>query len=154
MSAFSPESTLPLLPLRSGVLLPESSLTLTVGRERSVALVKSVRPGDVFALVTQRDAKVEDPVAADFHAVGVLARLVSVHRPTGGEGLRITVEGVARFAVDRVTSYEPFLRAEGHVLQDQRGDSAEAKVLVEEIAVALRELGGKSGQFDEVERLE
>ncbi|NUO52629.1 MAG: endopeptidase La [Polyangiaceae bacterium] len=154
MSAFSPESSLPLLPLRSGVLLPESSLTLTVGRERSVALVKSVRPGDVFALVTQRDAKVEDPVAADFHAVGVLARLVSVHRPSGGEGLRITVEGVARFAVDRVTSYEPFLRAEGHVLQDVRGDSAEAKVLVEEIAGALRELGGKSGQFDEVERLE
>jgi ATP-dependent Lon protease len=84
MSSDSIESTLPLLPLRSGVLLPHGTLTLTVGRERSLALIKSLRPGDVFALVTQRDAKTEDPAPADFHSVGVLARLVSTQKTGSG----------------------------------------------------------------------
>ncbi len=150
VSPDSPESSLPLLPLRSGVLLPHSSLTLTVGRERSLALIKALRPGEAFALVTQRDPKVEDPVPSDFHSVGVVARLVSTQR--SGEGLRVTVEGVTRYAIDNVTSYDPFLRAEGRVLPDERAETGEAKVLVEELSAALRDVAGKGGQFDELER--
>ncbi len=154
MSLFSPENSLPVLPLRSGVLLPESSLTLTVGRERSLALVKSLKPGDVFVLVTQRDPKVEDPVVADFHSVGVLARLAGVQRQARSEGLRVTVDGVARFAIERGTTYEPFLRVEGRVLDGVRGEAPEARILAEELAAVLRDVGGKSGQFEDVLKLD
>jgi ATP-dependent Lon protease len=149
----SPEFPLPLLPLRSGVLLPEASLTLTVGRERSLALVRSLKQGDFLALVTQRDAKVEDPVAADFHAIGTVARLVQVTRSGVGDALRVVVEGVGRFAIDRVESYEPFLTVAGHPLADVEADTPEAKILAEELAQALRELTNKSGQLEEVLRL-
>jgi ATP-dependent Lon protease len=142
----------PILPLRSGVLFPESPLSLTVGRERSVALVDSLKPGDLFAVVTQRDPRVDEPVAADFQPVGTVARLVQILRG-GREAMRITVEGVGRLAVDQVTAYEPYLQGEGRVLDDARADSPEAKVLAEELAVALAALGGKSGQFEDVLRL-
>ncbi len=157
MSSDSIESTLPLLPLRSGVLLPHGTLTLTVGRERSLALIKSLRPGDVFALVTQRDAKTEDPAPADFHSVGVLARLVSTQKTGSGSGyggVRVTVEGVSRFSIDRIATYEPFLRVEGRSLTDERADAPEAKVLVEEIEAALRDVGGKAGPFDDLQQFE
>ncbi len=142
----------PILPLRSGVLFPESPLSLTVGRERSVALVDSLKPGDLFAVVTQRDPRVDEPVAADFQPVGTVARLVQILRG-GKEAMRITVEGVGRLAVDQVTAYEPYLQGEGRVLDDARADSAEAKVLAEELATSLSTVGGKSGQFEDVLRL-
>ena len=69
------ESPIPILPLRSGVLLPEGTMTLTVGRERSLALVQALKPGQLVGIVTQIDPRVEDPVVSDFHAVGTLARL-------------------------------------------------------------------------------
>ncbi|HTJ80633.1 MAG TPA: endopeptidase La [Polyangiaceae bacterium] len=142
----------PILPLRSGVLFPESPLSLTVGRERSVALVDALKPGDLFAVVTQRDPRVDDPVAADFQPVGTVARLVQVLRG-GRDAMRVTVEGVGRLAVDRVTGYEPFLQGEGRTLEDERADSAEAKILAEELAAALSKLSGKSGQFEDVLRV-
>jgi hypothetical protein len=124
-----PESPFPLLPLRSGVLLPEGGLTLTVGRPRSLALIEGLKSGSLFGVVTQRDPKVEEPVPADFHAVGTIARLSQIVRVPGSDALRITVEGLGRFAVDRVTSYEPFLQVEGAQLADERGADKEAKVL-------------------------
>jgi len=152
MSRPSLSSPFPILPLRSGVLFPESPLSLTVGRERSVALIESLKPGDLFAVVTQRDPRIDDPVAADFQLVGTVARLVQVIRG-GRDAMRVTVEGIGRLVVDRVTGYEPYLQGEGHTLADERADSAEAKILAEELSAALTKLGGKSGQFEDVLRL-
>ena len=139
-----PESPFPLLPLRSGVLLPEGTLTLTVGRPRSVALVQSLKVGSLFGVVTQRDPRVEDPVPADFHAVGTIARLAQVLRAPGQDALRITVEGLSRFAVDRVNTYEPYLKVEGRPLSDEGPDAKEARVLAEELVEALKEHGPRS----------
>ncbi|NUP08314.1 MAG: endopeptidase La [Polyangiaceae bacterium] len=148
-----PESPFPLLPLRSGVLLPEGGLTLTVGRPRSLALIQSLKVGSLFGVVTQRDPRVEDPVPADFHDVGTIARLSQVLRVPGSDALRITVEGLGRFAVDRVTTYEPFLRVEGHPLADERADVKEARVLAEELESVIREQGPRSSQAEEALRL-
>jgi ATP-dependent Lon protease len=147
-----PESPFPLLPLRSGVLLPEGGLTLTVGRPRSLALIEGLKSGSLFGVVTQRDPKVEEPVPADFHAVGTIARLSQIVRVPGSDALRITVEGLGRFAVDRVTSYEPFLQVEGAQLADERGADKEAKVLAEELESALREQGPRSSQIEDALR--
>ena len=106
-----PDVPLPLLPLRSGVLLPEGSLTLTVGRERSVALIQALERGQHFGVVTQRDPRTEDPVPADFHPLGTIAKLTQVLRGNGSDALRVTVEGVSRFAVDRETTFETPLPA-------------------------------------------
>ncbi len=147
-----PESPFPILPLRSGVLIPEGTLTLTVGRERSVALIQSLKSGQVFGVVTQRDPRTEDPVVADFHAFGTLARVTQVLRGGASDPLRVTVEGLSRFAIDRVTTYEPFLRAEGHPVADERADALDAKVLAEELAALVREVAPRSPQLDEALR--
>jgi ATP-dependent Lon protease len=138
MNSPSFETPIPILPLRSGVLLPEGSMTLTVGRERSVALVQALKPGQLVGIVTQLDSKVEDPVASDFHSVGVLARLTKVAKTKdSGDALRVTVEGLSRFTVDRIVGYDPFLEAVGHSVVEERADSAEARVLAEEVVDAL-----------------
>ncbi|MFO0550890.1 MAG: endopeptidase La [Polyangiaceae bacterium] len=152
MTRTFPETPFPLLPLRSGVLLPEGSMTLTVGRERSVALIQSLRQGQLLGIVTQRDPKVEDPVVADFHAVGTIAKLTQVLRGPGQDAMRVTVEGLSRFVVDGITTYEPYLRIDAHPVSDERADSPEAKILAGEVVNLLKE-GAYSTQLEEAFRL-
>src|SRR5258708_37311339 len=81
----APRSPFPLLPLRTGVLFPGTVITLPVGRERSLALLQSLRVGDVLAVVAQREPKQDDPDLADLHPIGTYARVSNLGRAPSGE---------------------------------------------------------------------
>ena len=60
-----PES-LPILPLRNTVLFPGVVIPITVGRDKSIKLIKeSYRGNKIIGVVAQKDVKVENPVAVD-----------------------------------------------------------------------------------------
>ena len=143
------DETFPLLPLRTGVLFPEATMTLTVGRERSVALVDSLRPGSILAVATQRSAKLEDPRAGDVHDVGTFARLVSIQQ-NRRDPIRITIEGTSRVSIDRVVKVDPYLVATGVPIKAERENTPEAIVLADELRALLREVTGKTGAFEEL----
>jgi len=130
----------PLLPLRSGVLFPGTAMSLPVGRQRSVALIESISVGSIIGVAIQREPKDEDPVLADLHRIGTLARVRKINRARDGETYRVSLEGVARFELDAVLQSEPFWRARGHVPVEKGGESDEANVLFEELRRALRPL--------------
>ena len=69
-----------LLPLRNSVLFPGSIIPIDVGRPKSVKLVEEAiaqeRP--IIGIVTQKEARVEDPSEADIHRVGCAARILKV----------------------------------------------------------------------------
>ena len=55
-------STLPILTLRSSVLFPGAITPITVGRDKSITLVRAVnQEGGVLGAVLQRSSEVEDP---------------------------------------------------------------------------------------------
>src|SRR5690242_15751192 len=110
MKSSLPDGPLPILPLRTGVLFPGTTLALPVGRERSVRLFASVSPGAVVGLVAQRDPKIDDPKLADLYAVGTFARVTNVSRMANGT-FRVALQGLGRFVVDELVETEPFLRA-------------------------------------------
>src|SRR5881628_1253851 len=102
---------LPILPVRDTVLFPGAVLPLTVGRESSLALINSLQGEDkVLGVVAQHDPRVEDPSAADLHNVGTMAKVhKTVKMPNGN--VVVFLEGIARFRVDEVIGFRPFLRA-------------------------------------------
>ena len=55
-----------ILPLRNSVLFPGSIIPIDVGRKKSVKLVEEAisKERPVIGIVTQRDARTEDPAAA------------------------------------------------------------------------------------------
>src|SRR4051794_19817649 len=107
-------SPFPLLPLRNGVLLPGTVITLPVGRERSVALVRGLSRGDVLGVASQKDASVEVPGAADLHPVGTIARVADLARLPSGD-YRVALEAVGRFSLRGLVRTDPFWVAEGEV---------------------------------------
>ena len=130
----------PLLPLRSGVLFPGTTMSLPVGRARSVALVEQLAPGDLIGVAVQLDPKVDAPVLADLHHVGTLARVKKIHQARDGKTYRLTLEGQERFELTELLRSDPFWRASARY-PDQTGlHSDEARFLFEELRTALRPL--------------
>jgi ATP-dependent Lon protease len=142
--ATPPRSPFPLLPLRTGVLFPGTVITLPVGRKRSLALVESLKPGDVIAAVTQRDPKVVDPGRSELYDIGTFVRVIEVSRTGTGE-YRLALEGLNRLALDSVSEGGSFWLAEGTVLTDENADAEEALLLADSLREHVQELVTKGG---------
>jgi ATP-dependent Lon protease len=126
-------TSLPLLPLRTGVLFPGSVVTLPVGRARSIALLQAARVGDLVVVATQRESKAESPKLGDLRPIGTLARIGQMARLAQGE-YRVTLEGVERFELTSVDREDPFWLASGA----ERPDTVDEPARVEALAVELR----------------
>jgi ATP-dependent Lon protease len=146
--ATAPSGSFPLLPLRNGVVFPGTRVTLPVGREKSVALLRTVHPGEIVGVVTQRDATLVDPGEDDVYGVGVFARVHHVGR-VGDAEFRLVIEGLGRFELARLVEREPFWRAEGSLVEEPVRDEAEARALAEELVPIVRELAER-GSFANV----
>ena len=56
-----PNAPFPVLPLRSGAVFPGTTLSVNVGRSKSLALIGDLHQGDVIGVVSQQDGKQVDP---------------------------------------------------------------------------------------------
>jgi len=62
MNAETVPDTLPVLPLRNTVLFPGVVIPITVGRDKSIRLIKDYYKGDrIIGAVAQKDTEIEDP---------------------------------------------------------------------------------------------
>ena len=73
--ASAPPSTLPLLPLRSDVVFPQTVVPLVVNRSAGIRLIDDVLGEDkTLGLVTQRDPDLDEPGLADLYPTSASAR--------------------------------------------------------------------------------
>ncbi|MEM9863356.1 MAG: endopeptidase La [Myxococcota bacterium] len=129
---------LPLLPLRKGVVLPGRRTTLPLGRARSLALGRQLRPGDRLVVAVQHDARVETPALADLHTLAVLAVVKDVAERK--RGFFLVVEGERRVHLESLVAQTPFIRAQVTVVDDE-GAGEEADVLAESLRTRVLGLG-------------
>jgi len=92
---------LPLLPLRDIIVFPHMVVPLFVGRQKSIkALEEAVAHKRLVFLATQKDAKVNDPVAEDMYQVGTIGNVVQLLRLPDGT-VKVLVEGKKRGRIVR-----------------------------------------------------
>ena len=119
-------SLLPILPLRNAILFPNTVIPVTVGRAKSIQLVKEVfRAGRLLGAVTQTDPRVEDPSPADLYQTGTLGRIIkTIEMPD--ETITAIIQGVRRFDVSQVNITAPYMMAQvvyRHDIVPATGDS-------------------------------
>ncbi len=141
MSTDPRPTTFALLPLRRGVLLPGSTLSIPIGRSRSVALVQSLSVGDVIGVVVQRDPATEEPVLADVHAVGTYARVEQISKARNGRHYRLQLQGLDRFELRDIEQSDPYWSGRGDPAADD-DEGEEVALLAEEIRSQLRRAVG------------
>ncbi len=102
---------LPILPLKNTVLFPGVVVPITVGRDRSLALVKEAYETDkTIGVVTQKDETVEDPDDKDLYKIGTVAQILKlIKMPDGSKS--VVIQGRTIFSIDSITQNEPFFRA-------------------------------------------
>ena len=98
MTALTAE-TYPLMPLRDIVLFPGMVAPLVVGRKKSIAALEAAMAdrSPVF-LVTQKDARVDDPDHRHLYTLGTLASVMQLLRLPDGT-IKALVEGKCRALV-------------------------------------------------------
>jgi len=142
-------SSFALLPLRRGVLLPGTTLSIPIGRKRSVSLVQSLHVGDVIGVVVQREPATEEPVLADVHPVGTFARVQRIGRARDGKSFRLSLEGLDRFHLREIEQSDPHSKGRGELAPELDGGE-EAVVLADEIRSHLRRVAGQPEALGEI----
>ena len=88
--------TYPLMPLRDIVLFPGMVAPLVVGRKKSImALEAAMENRSLIFLVTQKDARVDDPEQNHLYSLGTLATVMQLLRLPDGT-IKALVEGKRR----------------------------------------------------------
>jgi ATP-dependent Lon protease len=121
---------LPVLPLRGVLVFPNMVLHLDVGRERSItALEKAMMNDNRILLITQKDAKTDDPVTEDLYKVGTVAHIKQMIKLPGGT-IRVLVEGLNRAKIQELFSEEKILEADLEVIEDPLRKNTEIEALM------------------------
>ena len=109
---------MPILALRNNVLFPGTVIPITVGREKSVKLIKAVNKGNkILGVVSQRNQEDEDPQLADLYAIGTIAQIVrTIKMPDGNT--TVILQGKRRFELLDLLDTEPYYKGSIRVLEE------------------------------------
>jgi ATP-dependent Lon protease len=125
-------------------------MPLPVGRESSLALLDSLEGPDKFlGVVAQLDPRIEEPLGADLHAVGSLAKVHKMVRMPNGNIVAF-LEGLKRIHVEEVIGLKPFLRARVEEQPDVENErNSELTALERNVQELFREVVARSPQLSD-----
>ena len=129
-----PES-LPILSLRSSVLFPGAITPITVGREKSIKLVRDVNAEKgILGAVLQRESDVEVPSPNDMYKVGTAARIIKILEMPNGN-LTVILSGLEKIEIGEYLQSEPYLKATVRAIRDTQPDenNVEFQALVDSV---------------------
>ena len=111
--------TLPILPIRNTVLFPGVVLPITVGRQKSIQLVKKAYRGDrIIGVVAQKNNKVEEPEIDDLYQIGTVAKIIKmIVLPDGNT--TIIIQGKNRFKIKSFAKIKPYFIANVKYVQEK-----------------------------------
>jgi Lon protease-like protein len=137
LPSMSAGAGVPIVPIRDIVLFPQMIMPIFVGRDKTRRAVDSAMARNCPVLVVaQRRPADDDPTLDDLYPVGLTANVIN--RQTQADGvLKVFVSGVERAAIVRLIRDE-FLTAEIELIEERRGQSAEAVALSNDVLNAYQ----------------
>jgi len=110
---------LSILPIKNTVLFPGVVIPITVGRKKSIKLVKKAYDGDrLIGVIAQKNRKDEDPLVADLHTVGTVAKILKMLVLPDGN-TTIIIQGKKRYKIETILQEDPYLKAKVQYLTDK-----------------------------------
>jgi ATP-dependent Lon protease len=133
------ELSLPILAIRNTVIFPVLAFPINVGRDKSLDAVERALAGDkLLGIVSQQDAKNEDPDVSELHTVGTVVKILkSVKMP--GNKLNVIIQGLSRIKIEKWEQTSPSLRAHVRVHEEPTESTPE----IESLMSTMRELAQK-----------
>ena len=133
---------LPILPLRNTVIFPGVVAPITVGRDKSLRLIRDINDEPKYVgMITQKDGDTEDPSLNDVFPTGTLAQIVKSFKMPDGN-TTIIIQGKKRFRILDWTTTEPYNRAKVGFLPEfiPEDDDVEFKIVMDSIKEVAAQL--------------
>ena len=124
-------------------LFPNMVYPVTIGREKSIALIREAEKRDSFiGAVPQNDISVEDPRKQDLFEYGTVAKIMKVLEMPDGT-ITAILQGIKRIKVGNIFSYSPYITAavtyiDDIIPQDDNSTKMIAESLKEKASAIIR----------------
>jgi ATP-dependent Lon protease len=103
--------SIPILSLRNTVLFPGVVLPISIGRPRSIQLIKDAYRSDkIVGTVAQKDPDIENPEFGDLHNVGTIGQIVKLLEMPDGSTTAI-IQGRKRMVLNELITDSPYFIA-------------------------------------------
>ncbi len=103
-----PTENVPILTLRNMIMFPTIALPVTVGRTKSLKLIKEAKnKKKLIGVICQIDESVEDPDQKDLFPVGVVAEILRVIEMPD-KTTTVILQGKRRFELEAITQTDPY----------------------------------------------
>ena len=131
---------IPILSVRNTVLFPGVVIPITVGRQRSIKLVKKAQKGDkLIGVCAQVSPHNDDPGWEDIYQVGTLAKIIKmIVLPDGNT--TIIIQGKKRFQITEQVSDDPYFLAKVAYLDE---NFPEGNKKIQALEESLKEAAAK-----------
>jgi len=138
---------MPLLPLRGLSIFPHMVLHFDVGREKSIlSLEQAMVNEQIIFLVSQKDAKLDNPSLDDIYRVGTVSKIKQILK-LPGDTIRILVEGISRAEIVSLTQEEPYFQVEVSEKEDSVEKDVESEALMRKLFESFEDYVKLSNQI-------
>ena len=121
---------IPVLPLRDIVVFPHMVAPLFVGRKLSVKALNLAMTSDKkILLITQKDSKIDNPIAENLYQVGTLAKILQLLKLPDGT-IKVLVEGLERTKVSKFNQTKDFIAADYSSIKSNDKNTSKTKALM------------------------
>jgi len=131
------EKIIPIIPIRDGIIFPNTDSVLTFGRPKSLSALEAAFSQDrIVGFVAQKNPKLNDPETSDLYEIGTLSHIERMIKTD--QEINAQVKGLSRV---KIVSYEqkaPFLLAKVVEVPDILTNTPEIKALCNHLTNEFR----------------
>ncbi len=142
------EKIVPVIPIRDGIIFPNTDSVLTFGRPKSLSAIESsFQNKKIVCFVLQKNGRLNDPSPEDLYSVGTLARIERMIR-TDGE-INAQVRGLSRVKITSYEQHDSYFMAKVEEIPEIIEDTEEIRALCNHLTNEFRKAMnfGKSADF-------
>jgi ATP-dependent Lon protease len=122
------DKTIPIIPIREGIVYPHTESILTFGRPKSLAALETAFAGErVVCFVLQKNPRVNDPAPQDMYTMGTIAHIERMIRSEGE--VNALVRGVARAKINSFDVKDGYFMGQVEEVEEEPSDNPEIKAL-------------------------
>ena len=140
MSLITPlnRKTLPVVPIRDGLVYPGTEAPLIFGRQKTVlAFEEALKRDKKLILLLQKDARDNDPQTDSLFDIGVIIQIERFASLEHGE-LQVLVKGVSKVRVSSYSQQTPYLLGVYEELSDEVNTDDEVKAMIKHLSMELK----------------
>ena len=131
---------IPILPLRNTILFPNQALPLYIGRKHSLALVDEIVKGNkLVAVVSQKDALIENPTFNDIYQYGTLAVLLKTFKMPD-KFSSIFIRGIKRIKIHSFAKTNSFYTGDVEIIKEKKLDDGNSIIIANNLKNSFKKI--------------